>query len=1188
MMAKISLDLILSTDNLNDFMYIIKQYPTANAEENKELFLRYQKGDQDAYEELILKNLRLVVFATKKYKNKTKSMQYIDIIQEGILGMIEAINHYDQEKGAFSTYVIRTIENEVARAIGYTDEMVRRPMYFEETKDKYYNLISSYEKAGKPIPDDDELLKILGITGETLKRIKEDYKLSPKSMDSKMSSDDEDADEYSYFMGTEDAGYDEILNTMVDKELLAYLKLTLTPMEYYVLYYRVLVPKEEQRTFEEISKAFNVSNENIHDRINQLLKKLKRIYPTFKTKIAAIRNDFDIDNINIAPYNPKDFIKYMFVMDCLSTKEKNLYVMWIKRIYTYDEKYYAKKMGISSQEVLNLACSIKEKVAELIALNKDTYEHFKEQISIKYKAKLFAVDLDDLQIAKNSKKLAKVMDLDELDYEKAMQILGEKELPFKTKNLIELYFSKGLETMTQEQLEREINAIKYRFKRERNLPLSVLYKTLIRHKDEFSESDYLYLMSHVFNRIKKSEFKKKYPNVTKYKHLLIFKLELLYYGIENYRNHRMTKEKYLKIRSKALEELDKEDIELLDDLYGFNRQAQDIGKIATRLNISYEKTIQKLRIIKDRITRIYLKGNPVKTVSKDEYIEYLNDERITLTETNRTIALLSIRDGFSNKEIAKRYDLTVQQVATRILDTLRQIDFYRYGILKIDDKYTVEEKMQALESLDLDDTERKIGIELVTSKNYRQTALEFNCPLSRVKSIAKKIFNKAYMMKIEKVEVTEKDIIDELSLHPSETILREEEIQVLSLIYGFKNNYNLKGIKYSNIEIQKMLKMSVPRFHGLKKSGIESVAARKIGLITPTLCYMKRSEVSKILEDLKLPISDKERIYLEAFYGLGGMPRMQLKEMQSIYGDSHNSIARRIQRAFLTIFKYQNGEVAGKKSFELDVEPYLKYFSKLDQEIIIYRFKEGLSAQAISKKVGLTCFQIQGILEKIEPLLIDYQNGYAKGYDFDYFWNHVDDEDIPFYGNKNLAKQMVYLYYEKRYSYSQIKEEINLDLNQTTIATNIFNLMLAVRKKQDGFRKAKEFSYEEIRDYYLNHQSDMTFSHKIYYYRYFNRMQNRGIDNPWIFAQNTSWAIIFDLIKARRENYISIKNLSKEEAIMIARKYYRHMSKDTKEAFLYFTGLKGSDIMDKKDKQKVASIVFNSYEKQPGQIINMN
>lgn len=148
--------------------------------------------------------------------------------------------------------------------------------------------------------------------------------------------------------------------------------------------------------------------------------------------------------------------------------------------------------------------------------------------------------------------------------------------------------------------------------------------------------------------------------------------------------------------------------------------------------------------------------------------------------------------------------------------------------------------------------------------------------------------------------------------------------------------------------------------------------------------------------------------------------------------------------------------------------------------------------------------------------------------------------------------------------------------------------MLAVRKKQDGFRKAKEFSYEEIRDYYLNHQSDMTFSHKIYYYRYFNRMQNRGIDNPWIFAQNTSWAIIFDLIKARRENYISIKNLSKKEAIMIARKYYRHMSINTKEAFLYFTGLKGSDIMDRKDKQKVASIIFSSYEKQPGQIINMN
>lgn len=1183
MMAKISLDLILSTDNLNDFMYIIKQYPTANAKENKELFLRYQNGDQEAYEELILKNLRLVVFAAKKYKNKTKSMQFIDIIQEGILGMIEAINHYDPEKGAFSTYVTRTIENEVAKAIGYTDEMVRRPMYIEEIKTKYYNLINSYEKASKPIPDDEELLEILGITEETLKRIKEDYKLSPKSMDSKISSGDEDADEYSYFMGTEDAGYDEILNTMVDKELLAYLKLTLTPMEYYVLYYRVLVPLEERRTFEEISKGFNVSKQNIQSRLNELLKKLKRIYPTFKTKIAAIRNDFDIDNINIAPYNPEDFIKYMFVMDCLSAKEKELYVMWIKRIYTYDEKYYAKKMGISSHEVLDLACSIKEKIAELIALNKDTYEHFKEQITIQYKAKLFAVDLDDLQIAKNSKKIAKVMDLDELDYEKAAQILGDKDLSFRTKSLIELYFSRGLETMTQEQLEREINAIKYGFKREKNLPLSVLYKTLIRHKDEFSESDYLYLMSYVFSRVKKSEFKKKYPNVTKYKHPLIFKLELLYYGIENYRNHKMTKEKYFDLRNKALEELDKEDIDLLDDLYGFNKPAQDIGEIAKRLNISYEKAIQKLRIIKDRITRIYLKDKPVKIVSKDEYIEYLNDERITLTETNRTIALLSLRDGVSNKEIAKRYDLTVQQVATRILDTLRQIDFYRYGILKIDDKYTVDEKMQALNSLDLSDTDRKIGIDLITSKNYKKTALKCNCPLSRVKSIAKKIFNKAYMMKIEKVEVTEKDIIGELSLPTSETILREEEIQVLSLIYGFKNNYNLKGIKYSNIEIQKMLKMSVSRFHGLKKSGITSIAARKIGLISPTLCYMKRSEVAKILEDLKLPISDKERKYLEAFYGLSGMPRMSLKDMQNIYGDSRNSIARRIQRAFLTIFKYQNGEIIGKKSFELDIEPYLKYFSKLDQEIILYRFKKGLSVQAISKNVELTYFQIQEILERIEPLLMDYQKGYAKGYDFDYFWSHVDDDDIPFYGNKHIAKKMIYLYFEKRYSYPQIKEEMNLNINQTMIAITIFSLMLAVCKKKDGFCKSKKFSYEEIRDYYLSHQSAMPFSHKIYYYRYFNRMQNRGIDNPWIFAQNTSWAIIFDLIKDSRENYISIQNLSKEEAIMIARKYYRHMSKDTKEAFLYFTGLKGSDIMDRKDKQRVASVIFSSYEKQPRQ-----
>lgn len=184
--SKSNSETTFNLDNVQDLRNIKTRYKPATKEENYELFMRYQNGDAEAYELLFLKNIGLILMVASKYFNKVSSMEMSDLIQEGVKGLIKAIQNFNPEKGAFSTYATPKITSSISRSIKNTDKMIRVPINTQEKINKYKDLINQCNENGRPIPDDKEIKDILDISDKILKACKEAYILETTSLNTEV------------------------------------------------------------------------------------------------------------------------------------------------------------------------------------------------------------------------------------------------------------------------------------------------------------------------------------------------------------------------------------------------------------------------------------------------------------------------------------------------------------------------------------------------------------------------------------------------------------------------------------------------------------------------------------------------------------------------------------------------------------------------------------------------------------------------------------------------------------------------------------------------------------------------------------------------------------------------------------------------------------------------------------------
>ena len=259
-------------DPVRMYLKEIGKVPLLTAEEERELAIRMGEGDETAKQKLAEANLRLVVSIAKRYVGR--GMLFLDLIQEGNLGLIKAVEKFDYTKGyKFSTYATWWIRQAITRAIADQARTIRIPVHMVETINKLVRvsrqLLQEYGR--DPLPE--ELAKEMNIPEE---KVREILKIAQEPVSLETPIGEEEDSHLGDFLPDEDAPApaEAAAFTLLKEQLMDVLD-TLTPREMKVLKLRFGLEDGRARTLEEVGKEFQVTRERIRQIEAKALRKLR-------------------------------------------------------------------------------------------------------------------------------------------------------------------------------------------------------------------------------------------------------------------------------------------------------------------------------------------------------------------------------------------------------------------------------------------------------------------------------------------------------------------------------------------------------------------------------------------------------------------------------------------------------------------------------------------------------------------------------------------------------------------------------------------------------------------------------------------------------------------------------------------------------------------------------------------------
>jgi RNA polymerase primary sigma factor len=274
----------MTTDSLQLFLKDIGKVRLLTAQEEVDLAKRIERGDLDAKQKMVESNLRLVVSIAKNYRNQ--GLPFLDLIQEGTLGLVRAAEKFDYRKGfKFSTYATWWIRQAIARALADKARTIRIPVHVVEKLNKIgraeRKLVT--ELGREPTPD--EIADVTGIEPEEVDSIKRSAQ-APVSLEKPVG--DEEESEFGQFIADEraESPYDRAAEILTKEALREALE-NLSYRERRVLELRYGLGGEHPRTLDEVGRTFNVTRERIRQIENQSLKKLQSLAEAQKLRDVA-------------------------------------------------------------------------------------------------------------------------------------------------------------------------------------------------------------------------------------------------------------------------------------------------------------------------------------------------------------------------------------------------------------------------------------------------------------------------------------------------------------------------------------------------------------------------------------------------------------------------------------------------------------------------------------------------------------------------------------------------------------------------------------------------------------------------------------------------------------------------------------------------------------------------------------
>ncbi len=263
---------IKTDDPVHMYLKEIGKHPLLTKDEEVELAIKILQGDDAARKALTVSNLRLVVSIAKRYVGR--GMSFLDLIQEGNMGLIKAVEKFDHTKGyKFSTYATWWIRQAITRCIADQSRTIRIPVHMSEVINKTYRTSRNLLQELGRDPTDEELAEALDMPVEKVRNV---LKISadPISLDTPIGEED-DSHLGDFIRDENIVGPEEAAAYSLLKDQIAELLDTLTEREKRVLILRFGLEDGRNRTLEEVGKEFDVTRERIRQIEAKALRKLR-------------------------------------------------------------------------------------------------------------------------------------------------------------------------------------------------------------------------------------------------------------------------------------------------------------------------------------------------------------------------------------------------------------------------------------------------------------------------------------------------------------------------------------------------------------------------------------------------------------------------------------------------------------------------------------------------------------------------------------------------------------------------------------------------------------------------------------------------------------------------------------------------------------------------------------------------